>query len=616
MASILAINANGWHQGETKIHSLLHVSTSSRRNPSSQGLPRHYGHRIADSPLLALGAVDSQGRPWTTLWAGERGFVRPVANGVVAAQALVSVNADPVVEALLGSAKTGEVVQPASSGREVLVSGLAIDPESRDRVKFAGQLVVGVKGGGNEKTGVGEVQMAVSVGESLGNCPKYINKRVVRGVVGKPEVVESGGRLGAEGRRVVANADCFFVSSLGGKGDTNHRGGAKGFVRVLEQDGRDVLVYPEFSGNQLYQTLGNLAVDGRVGVVVPDFETGDAVFVTGRADVLAGEPAVEVMPRQKLVVRIVVEEARFVREGLAFRGVLDEMSPYNPPVRRLANEVDVVVPRDGEGALGVATLVKREFLTSRVARFSFKVRPGEGAEVDVWKAGQHATFGFAGELDHGYSHMRDDDPQSLNDDFVRTFTISNPPGSTAGKLVDGAELQITVKRHGPATGLLWRWNLQVPLELPLLAFGGHESFRISSSERKAVFIAGGVGITPLLAQAAAFIESGRTLSLIWSLRIEDLGLAIDTFERVPGLERLTQIFLTGTKQGSEEEAQAIEGLKATGAQVVQGRLTQSHLLGTGDEKGTRYYVCTSPQMLTVVQGWLEGQDVVTESFSY
>ena len=58
-------------------------------------------------------------------------------------------------------------------------------------------------------------------------------------------------------------------------------------MRILEDNEEGVvLVYPEFSGNQLYQSLGNLQVDGRIGVVVPDFETGNVLFVTGRAEVL------------------------------------------------------------------------------------------------------------------------------------------------------------------------------------------------------------------------------------------------------------------------------------------------------------------------------------------
>ncbi len=72
---------------------------------------------------------------------------------------------------------------------------------------------------------------------------------------------------------------------------------------------------------------------------------------------------------------------------------------------------------------------------------------------------------------------------------------------------DGTEFTITARKHGPATALLWRHRL--PLELPVLGFGGEDGFQIPVAETAvAVFVAAGVGITPLLAQAPALLSSG------------------------------------------------------------------------------------------------------------
>lgn len=60
-----------WHEGELAVHKLLKVPT--RPNPTSAGLPASYGYRIAAAPLLALGTLDNEGRPWTTLWGGSAG---------------------------------------------------------------------------------------------------------------------------------------------------------------------------------------------------------------------------------------------------------------------------------------------------------------------------------------------------------------------------------------------------------------------------------------------------------------------------------------------------------------------------------------------------------------
>ena len=54
--------------------------------------------------------------------------------------------------------------------------------------------------------------------------------------------------------------------------DTNHRGGPPGFVRCLSgEDGYTKFVYPEYSGNRLYQSLGNLMLEPKSGFFFPDF---------------------------------------------------------------------------------------------------------------------------------------------------------------------------------------------------------------------------------------------------------------------------------------------------------------------------------------------------------
>src|SRR5690349_11834508 len=94
MATLLE-HANGWHPGEQAVHALLKVPTSGRQNPTAAGLPPSYAHRVAVSPLVAIGTLDDQGRPWTSIWGGERGFARPVAQSVLGLQSMVDKAHDP-----------------------------------------------------------------------------------------------------------------------------------------------------------------------------------------------------------------------------------------------------------------------------------------------------------------------------------------------------------------------------------------------------------------------------------------------------------------------------------------------------------------------------------------
>ncbi|TDZ59734.1 hypothetical protein CTRI78_v005085 [Colletotrichum trifolii] len=556
-----------WHEGELEVHGLLKVPTQ-RQNPTSAGLPASYGYRLAAAPLLALGTLDGEDRPWTTLWGGEAGGVmRPIAEGVLGVRTRGDVVDDPVIRALWGAEEggelgEGEVVQP-NGGEGKLVSGLGIDLITRDRVKFAGRMVAGAVTGLNGSGG-GELQLAVRVDESLGNCPKYINKKDVRereeGVV--KGGVERGLPLSLDAVGVVDGADMVFLSSGSGESmDTNHRGGSRGFVRVVKNDvGGVEIIYPEFSGNRLYQTLGNLQVNPRVGVAIPDFGTSDVLYVTGTASILVGEEASKYLPRTKLAIKITILASVFVKSGLPFKGPSLESSPYNPPVRHLHTEHQQPQPSETRAT---ATLINREILTPTVARFTFGLEP-----AGKWEAGQYVTLDFAPELDSGWSHMRDDDPSSLNDDFVRTFTVSSTPGS-------GQKVEITVRKNGPVTGFLWKYNLRAPLEIPVLGFGGEEAFRLGKSGAdEEVFVAAGVGITPVMAQAEEVLKSGEArLKLLWSVKGEDLKLVKNVLGRIPGLGGVASVFVTSSVADARDEVR-ISDIEALGASVRRRRIRE------------------------------------------
>ncbi|KAJ9162417.1 Oxidoreductase [Coniochaeta hoffmannii] len=626
--STLTEVAGGWHPGEVAVHKLLNVPSHGGK-PNSRGMPPSYGHRIATSPLVAFGACDEQGRPWTTVLGGERGFSRPIQQGFLGAKTLVDRKHDPVVEALLGPAPAeGELLQ-----REVPLSALSVDLENRDRVKIAGRLVAGlINSQGGAGSGVGEVELAVLVKETLGNCPKYMNKKVIRAHLPSPELVSDALPLPQAALDLIEKADMFFLTTTHGDAmDTNHRGGPPGFVRVARNapEAEVVLVYPEYSGNRLYESLGNLYLNPKIGVAIPDFDTSDVLYLTGTASILAGADAAALIPHAKLAIRINVTAARFVKDGLPFRGVLGERSPYNPPVRRLATEGALLADGKG-GADATATLVKRESLTPTINRYTFRFEAARHRpRMRAWSAGQYVTLDFGPELDEGWSHMRDDEPQSLNDDFVRTFTVSSAPavvaGGEGGEIKDGTEFEITARTHGAATGLLSRHNLRaMPLEVPIVGFGGEEGFRLSAlgKGKMPVFVAGGVGITPLLAQVGDLLddkgEGEVRLRVVWSLRGEDLPLAVEVVQRNRGLGRVLRLFVTGEVGGREKEA--IGKLETLGVTLNQRRLTRQDVLQVDSDSrpsDRKYYLCVSPglQKVLLVE-WLAGEEVVSESFNY
>jgi predicted pyridoxine 5'-phosphate oxidase superfamily flavin-nucleotide-binding protein len=216
-------------------------------------------------PFVVLGAVDPEGRPWATVRAGTPGFLQAPDE----TRLNVTMGRDPS--------------DPAERGLEDgdAIGILGIQLETRRRNRLNGTIRR------TEAAG-----FAIRVAQSYGNCPQYIQQRAPD-FTRDPALASNSpavttDRLDAASRRVVLGADTFFVASYfdppggGRQVDVSHRGGKTGFVRVGDDD---VLTVPDFRGNMFFNTLGNLLVNPRAGLVFIDFDTGDLVQMTGTTEV-------------------------------------------------------------------------------------------------------------------------------------------------------------------------------------------------------------------------------------------------------------------------------------------------------------------------------------------
>jgi predicted pyridoxine 5'-phosphate oxidase superfamily flavin-nucleotide-binding protein len=135
----------------------------------------------------------------------------------------------------------------------------------------------------------GDGRTAIVTEQVYSNCPKYITRREVEALVAveaaSPRV--TGPALDARAVQLLAGADTAFVATRGPDGlDVSHRGGNPGFLRAVDAH---TLVWPDYPGNRMFNTLGNIATDGRCGVTVADPEDGTTLYVSGRASILWDE---------------------------------------------------------------------------------------------------------------------------------------------------------------------------------------------------------------------------------------------------------------------------------------------------------------------------------------
>jgi hypothetical protein len=135
---------------------------------------------------------------------------------------------------------------------------------------------------------------AVTVQQSFGNCPKYIQVRSWQAATRQPGQLEQGEDLDPRWLPLVEGSDTLFIASCNGADmDISHRGGPRGFVR-LARDGR--LWLPDYSGNFMFNTLGNLLLEPRCALLWIDFANGDLLHLEARAELVWPEDYPEPAP--------------------------------------------------------------------------------------------------------------------------------------------------------------------------------------------------------------------------------------------------------------------------------------------------------------------------------
>jgi uncharacterized protein len=239
-------------------------------------MPPEHQELFARLPAVFVGSVDTADRPWASVLVGRPGFAH------ADDERTLRIDASPTRGDPLGVAL----------GMGIPVGLLGIELATRRRNRMNGTVIA-----------IDDDGFAVTVDQSFGNCPQYIQARHGAwrrdpSTFGAPHAIEPiDARLDGAARRIVERADTFFIASAardarghaGPAGvDVSHRGGKAGFVRITtrEPGGPSVLVIPDFRGNYLFNTLGNVVANPRAGLVFLDFESGDVLQLTGRAEIV------------------------------------------------------------------------------------------------------------------------------------------------------------------------------------------------------------------------------------------------------------------------------------------------------------------------------------------
>lgn len=104
-------------------------------------------------------------------------------------------------------------------------------------------------------------------------------------------------------RAFIGDRDMFFLATadVDGRPTCSYKGGEPGFVRVL--DPRTV-AFPNYDGNGMYLSTGNVLVNPAVGMLFIDFERGHRMRLEGEASIDLQDPLVVEYPEAQFVVRV------------------------------------------------------------------------------------------------------------------------------------------------------------------------------------------------------------------------------------------------------------------------------------------------------------------------
>jgi predicted pyridoxine 5'-phosphate oxidase superfamily flavin-nucleotide-binding protein len=260
-----------FHRGELAVQQRIGVREQADRIGRSmhREVPPPAGTFLEQRHFVVLATTDAWVRPWASILTGPPGFASVP---------------EPLEVRLQASPAPGDPLRE-NLAHSPVVGMLAIDPATRRRMRVNGRLATAEDGA-----------ILIRVEQAYSNCPKYIQRRDVEGGMpaGAARLVGRAGTLTERQRAWIRGADTFFIATVNpGEGaDASHRGGPPGFVQV---EG-DRLVWPDYAGNMMYNTLGNIAAYPRAGVLVPDFASGAVLQLTGRAAVVwetGGTPGAE-----------------------------------------------------------------------------------------------------------------------------------------------------------------------------------------------------------------------------------------------------------------------------------------------------------------------------------
>ncbi|MDF2963331.1 MAG: pyridoxamine 5-phosphate oxidase [Paenibacillus sp.] len=301
-----------YHSGELSVQKIAGAEVVAQQNSRTirPDIPKGAVAFLKSQSLIIAASIDENGRVWSSFLTGEPGFID------VEDEVTITIKSDPVESDPLN----WNLISTPEIGL------LAIDFSKRIRMRING-------------TGYFDAdrRVVVKTEQVYGNCPKYIHKRTL-----SPNVVfqrfqkseHTSLSLSHEQQEWIRNSDTFFIGSISsdGKVDVSHRGGSPGFIKVTDEK---TLLFPDYFGNSMFNTLGNIYSNPSTGLLFIDFDYGHSLQLTGQSEIIWDEREISGFPAAERIVRFEINEVLFTENGTHLSWDFVEFSPSIPTMLTL-----------------------------------------------------------------------------------------------------------------------------------------------------------------------------------------------------------------------------------------------------------------------------------------
>ena len=278
--ALMSSFASPFHSGERAMQQQAQTTELAEQiGPSIRpGLPGSFRQFIRQLPFLIVAGQDDDGQVWISAVTGTPGFATAPDPQTIVLHVVIAPE-DPLTHMV-------------KAGRALGL--LAIEPASRRRIRLNGTI---------QRHDSAEI--VVEVHETFGNCTKYIQARSYAPLTRATGAPTRQPFLSAAISDHLRQADTFFLGTAHPErgADASHRGGLPGFVRVIDDQH---LVWPDYTGNGMFQSLGNLLINPRAGLLFLAPTTGDMLHLTGEALVEQRSLSEDDFPGAERLVRFTV----------------------------------------------------------------------------------------------------------------------------------------------------------------------------------------------------------------------------------------------------------------------------------------------------------------------